>query len=389
MSHVAFAAARCTVDDVLITEELKRRSTPQPDYFKENLAFQDLAQHMAEQPSEVLPRLVRLALEICGADSAGISVLEGEVFRWLGLHGKLSVFEGATTPRNFSPCGVCLDQSRPILMERPERVYDWIADAKITVPEVLLVPLLIKGEAPIGTLWIVAKEGQRFNAEHARMMSELAVFTGIALKMIQSEQQLRAGLAEQKTLAREMSHRVKNIFAVTEALIRRTARHAATKQEMTESLLSRLHALASAHGLINKAVHPNTQSVAVEIGDIVDAVLRPHRLSVSEGPHVQLGERATSNMALVLHELATNATKYGALSSGEGSIRLLWQMRDGSLDLSWKEQAGPPVTAPEKRGFGSELVEKAIASLGGTIVLDWASDGLAVEIKVPEDRLEG
>ena len=82
-------------------------------------------------------RLVQLAMEICGADSAGISVLEGEIFRWFNLKGKLSVFEGATTPRNFSPCGVCLDRNAVVLMERPERVYTWISDAKITVPEVL------------------------------------------------------------------------------------------------------------------------------------------------------------------------------------------------------------------------------------------------------------
>jgi hypothetical protein len=92
---------------------------------------------MSDSPAEVLPRLVKLALEICNAASAGISIFEPEHsrFRWFALHGVLRAFEGATTPRNNSPCGVCLDNNAPVLMDRPERIYDWISDAKITVPE--------------------------------------------------------------------------------------------------------------------------------------------------------------------------------------------------------------------------------------------------------------
>jgi hypothetical protein len=107
---------------------------------------------MADHPAEVLPRLVRLSMEACDAGSAGVSVLDGDVFHWNSLVGKLSVLEGATTPRNFSPCGVCLDQSSPILMERPERAYSWIAEANITAPEILLVPLLRNGTIPLGTM---------------------------------------------------------------------------------------------------------------------------------------------------------------------------------------------------------------------------------------------
>jgi hypothetical protein len=90
---------RPTVADVSITHELLRRAAPAPDYLREKLALQDLAQQMADQPEELLPRLVKQAMEICDADSAGISVLEGDVFRWLGLTGKLAAFEGTTPGR--------------------------------------------------------------------------------------------------------------------------------------------------------------------------------------------------------------------------------------------------------------------------------------------------
>ena len=92
------------VAEVFITDELLRRAAPAPDYLREKLAIQDLAHQMADRPTEVLPRLVKLAMEICEADSAGVSVLEGDVFRWFNLTGKLAVFEDATTPRNHSPC---------------------------------------------------------------------------------------------------------------------------------------------------------------------------------------------------------------------------------------------------------------------------------------------
>ena len=94
-------------------------------------------------------------------------------------------------------------------MDRPERVYAWIADANITVPEVLLVPLRVKGSQAIGTLWLVAREPGHFDLGHAQAMSELAAFAGMALRMIQTEEQLKQSLQAQEVLAREMSHRVR------------------------------------------------------------------------------------------------------------------------------------------------------------------------------------
>jgi hypothetical protein len=180
--------------DVDISDRLASRPTPQPDYQGEKLAIQDLTSRMANRPGEVLPRLTALALELCDADSAGVSVLTGDKFKWLALIGKLSVFEGTTTPLNNSPCGVCLEKLTPTLMERPERAYSWIADAGISVPEVLLLPLLVNNGEPIGTVWVVAREGHAFHAGHARLMKDLAVFTGIALQMIEAEAALKATL---------------------------------------------------------------------------------------------------------------------------------------------------------------------------------------------------
>jgi transcriptional regulator with GAF, ATPase, and Fis domain len=171
-----------------------------------------------------------------GGVSAGLSLYEGNplpgVFRWHCLRGQLAPFNGATTPREFSPCGVTLDRNAPVLSLHPERVYDWIAAANIVIPEVLLVPLYLGGEAPLGTLWIVSDKEGHFDSGDARAMTELATFVGIALRMVRSEERLQQALDGQQTLAREMVHRVNNLFLVVEGMIRTAARESSTKEEL-------------------------------------------------------------------------------------------------------------------------------------------------------------
>jgi two-component sensor histidine kinase len=372
-----------SVAEVSITHELLRRPAPAPDYLREKLALQDLADQMANHPEALLPHLVKQAMEICDADAAGISVLEGDVFRWLGLAGKLAVFEGATTPRDHSPCGICIDHRGAILMERPERVYGWIADANITVPEVLLVPLLAHGGAPIGTLWIIAHDGQHFNAGHERAMTELASFTSSALRMVQAESRLKKALDEQEILTKEMSHRIKNLFAITDSMIRMSSRGAQTKQDMADKLIGRIHALSDAHGLVRQSFSLNSVSRRVELADLIETILRPYRAPTLHGGDVRLGENATSSIALVLHELATNAAKYGALSVDDGTVDIVWRVDDGMLDLTWRETDGPTPQVPDKKGFGSTLVERTILGYGGTLDHDWSPHGLIVRIRLP------
>jgi len=186
------------IPDVFITDELDRRAPKKTDYLQEKLALQDLAARMADQPEEVLPRFVDLAMEMTDGVSAGLSLYEETpapgVFRWQYLRGVLAPFNGATTPRDFSPCGITLDRNAPVLSLHPERVYGWIADANIVVPEVLLVPLYVGGKIPLGTLWIVSDQEGHFDSGHARALTELAVFVGIALRMVRSEQRMHQTL---------------------------------------------------------------------------------------------------------------------------------------------------------------------------------------------------
>ena len=202
-------------------------AAPELDHAQVKRAILELATKMVDSAEEVLPRFVDFAMELAGGVAAGISVFESEarppVFRWAFLRGSLAAFEGVTTPRDFSPCGVTLDDDRPTLARHPERYYSWIADANIVVPEVLLVPLHQGDGVPLGTLWIVSEQTDHFNRSHVVSLTELALFVSIALRTMQNEVRLKRALSEQQSLAMEMSHRVKNVFQIVDGMIDLTA----------------------------------------------------------------------------------------------------------------------------------------------------------------------
>ncbi len=383
--------------ELFITEELLSRTPKHTDYLQEKLALQDMARRMATDPDGVLGLLVEHAMDLTGATSAGLSLYEPDpppgVFRWHHLKGELACFNGATTPRNHSPCGVTLDRAAVTLVRNPELGYSWIADAGVSMEEVLLVPLFVGSDAPAGTLWITAQQRGYFDSGHARVLTELAAFAAIALHVSRTERNLHAALDQQELLAREMAHRVGNVFAVFEGLTRMTARGAASIDDMALKLSARVNSLGRAHAL----ARPNPgEAIAGDLGALIKAIMRPYE-NDTDGLRVQLSgtpleirEVGVTALALVFHELATNAAKYGALSVLSGKVHVSWETGENQLVLLWKEEAGPvvPSTAsPGGSGFGTMLIDSSIAQLGGTISRRWNPSGLEVELTVPADKL--
>lgn len=338
-------------------------------------------------------------MELTEAHSAGISLYEAKdgpgIFRWKHLQGVLARFDGATTPRDDSPCGVTLDRELPVVMQFPERRYEWIKQAGISVPEVLLVPLYIGSAEPLGTLWVVAEKPGHFCRDDVSVLAELAEFVGFALQASAQERRLQADLAEQRLLAREMSHRVKNVFAVAQGMIRASARHASSPIALAEALAGRLAALAQAHGLVTRSVGNIGNRAVLDLSETVAAVLEAHdpladsgRLE-AEGPRVELGPHAGNGLVLVLHELATNSVKYGALASKEGRLTVSWRWNSDKLVLRWEESGGATIAGPpEGDGFGTMLIRRIVsAKFGGSLAFEWRESGLAVDIAMAKDRL--
>ena len=201
----------------------------------------------------------------------------------------------------------------------------------------------------------------------------------------------------QRLLLRETNHRLKNLFAMIDAMISLSVRSAGTPQEFAQTLRGRLAALLRAKELVRPGIM-GTEQAAIE-RTTVDALLRTifqpyedatkrERIS-SSGPDIVVGATAVTNFALALHESATNAVKYGALSEPDGTIRITWQMQGDDFCLDWEERGGPALTAaPNAQGFGSVLTERSIRhQLCGKIEYDWQRSGLKLRVTVPLDRL--
>ena len=154
-----------SLDDILSTEALSKRAPHPPDFQAEIEAFHALARQMANQPDGLLDALMRTALRLCGAGSAGVSLLEptpdgNEVFRWVSLAGAFEPYKGGSTPRDFSPCGTCLDRNAPQLYTYPNRRFNYLSKVPLPIVEALVIPFGV--ERPIlGTIWIVAHNDER------------------------------------------------------------------------------------------------------------------------------------------------------------------------------------------------------------------------------------
>ncbi|MGQ4648488.1 ATP-binding protein [Lyngbya aestuarii] len=199
-----------TLDDVVITEKLFCRTFRSPNLQAENQALHTLARQLVNQPEAMLRSLVAMALDLCQAGTAGVSLLEvtsngEELFRWKVLAGALAKYEGGTTPRNFSPCGTCLDRGTPQLYFYPERYFTYFQATETQIIEGLVLPLMANNHA-FGTIWIVSHDKQRhFDPEDVRVMSSLADFTAAALLL--NQQQTQALLEKNARLEAEISER--------------------------------------------------------------------------------------------------------------------------------------------------------------------------------------
>ena len=193
--------------------------------------------------------------------------------------------------------------------------------------------------------------------------------------------------ARQVFLNAELSHRMKNILAMAQAIALQTMRAATDVAGATEVLSGRLTALGKAHDILLGGGHSGGNVASVIEGALrMHDDRRAHRFLLS-GAHVAVGHRAGLPLALIVHELATNAAKFGSLSTDTGNVDIAWRIEDEAgeprLVLTWTERGGPAVQAPARRGFGSRLIERGLAGqLGGKATLDYLPGGLVCTIEI-------
>ncbi|WP_085811408.1 sensor histidine kinase [Sphingomonas sp. TZW2008] len=197
----------------------------------------------------------------------------------------------------------------------------------------------------------------------------------------------RAG-ERQQLLISELNHRVKNTLAIIQALAQQSFKGVLPPDTERASFEARLATLAAAHNLLTRQ---SWESVSLEdvvqtaVGAVCGAEAQRHR---TEGPEVTLTPQVAVSIAMVFHELCTNAVKYGALSTGRGTVTTRWEIGrtqgEPRLKLHWIEEGGPPVVPPERKGFGTRMIQRALAAdLDAQVELDFRRDGLICRLDAP------
>ena len=236
--------------------------------------------------------------------------------------------------------------------------------------------------------WHVRRDGTRFWA--SGLMMPLLDVNGQPdgfLNILRDRTEVQVQAERRELLMAEMNHRVKNTFAMVQAIAAQTGRHSVDIAAFQVAFASRLAALARSHDLLI-----NGKWEDAPLLDLVQGALGTHGGQVGhvtvEGPSVLLAANLVVTLTLAFHELATNATKYGALSVPEGSVSVSWRMKPTTsgcrkVELLWQERGGPLVHPPDRQGFGSHLLERGLKQFGGTVRRDFQPSGLECHICFP------
>ena len=290
-----------------------------------------------------------------------------------------------------------------------ERLFGFTSEEAVGRPVTIIIPADRLGEEP--SILEKIHRGQRIEHFETVRQRQDGSFIDISLtvspirnshgkivgasKIARDITELKKARERQRLLLREMSHRVKNLFALSGSIVGLSARSATSPRELAESTRARLSALARAHALTFSAGFGDAAPQPTTLQSLIRTIVAPFdepehpRIAISGIDSGVCGPAVTS-LALLLHEFATNAAKYGALSADTGSVEVAFAEEGDLVVVHWTERGGPLVAAPiGELGFGDVLSRIAVSDqLGGEIVRDWRPEGLAIRLSVPRSRLE-
>jgi PAS domain S-box-containing protein len=296
-----------------------------------------------------------------------------------------------------------------------ERLFGYTAEEAIGKPVTMLIPTERQNEEPI----ILARIRRGERVEHYETIRQRKDGSMVdisltispvrnpegkiigASKIARDITERRQAEERQRLLLREMDHRVKNLFTLSSGVVSLSARFAKTPEELSSAVQDRLAALAKAHALtlpqLSEDGHRAEHSTTLHA--LIKTILSPYDVRMDDGrarvkiggPDIPITSGSVTSFALLLHEFATNAAKYGALSTPTGTIDIVCAEDDGQFALTWTERGGPRVENQfDGDGFGTLLARATVkGQLGGEISRDWNPQGLTIRLSVPRDRIIG
>lgn len=344
----------------------------------------------------VLDRATRLATRITGVPVALLSVVDTSRQVFASQSGLGGANEGLReTPLSHSFCQYVVSLDRPLEVEDARRhplLQDNGAIRDLSVIAYLGHPVHAPDGSVIGSFCAISDKPHRWSAEDHAAIADLA-------GMVESELRLRDAVARNDFLMRELDHRVRNLFTVAAGMVRLAQREVTrddsveNRQEaLAERLSARFAALSRAHALALRQ-EGEEEAEAVSLGDVVARVLAPYlapeeAARADRGPDIALRHGSVTYLALALHELATNAVKYGGLSETGTGLDVTWaQSSDGGAALTWHERGVCPKETASQ-GFGGTLLHNAVVGgLSGRIERTIGDGSLIVEILLPASIL--
>ncbi|HUF56905.1 MAG TPA: HWE histidine kinase domain-containing protein [Thermohalobaculum sp.] len=289
-----------------------------------------------------------------------------------------------------SPGGYALRTSEPVISP------DLSTEKRFRIPELLrehgissMVNVIIQGDGPAwGVLEVDSPGGKLFSKDDVDFLQTYANLLAAAIERQQAHRKLEQALGRSEMLLSELRHRVQNLLANVQAMARRTWATSPSHEAFAEAFDDRLSALARTQDLLTRKVGQN-----VGLRELLHLELEAHGAEVGarvsmEGPEVSLPPDTAQALALALHELATNASKHGALAQGAGHLRVSWTHEDGDegrpMEIAWRESGVRIESEPERRGFGTEILEQALPQMiRGTCIRIFRPDGLECIIRFP------
>lgn len=233
---------------------------------------------------------------------------------------------------------------------------------------------------PDGSMrWVEIRAQTRFD-EHHRPLTMSGISSDVTDR--------KEAEAYRMLVTQEMSHRIKNTLATVQAIVSQSLRADLPASQMRQVVAKRIEALGGAHDILT-----GKDWDVAGLRQTVDRAVRPFNADGRIhhfGPDLEISHGVSSALTLALHELATNAVKYGALSGDSGRVRIEWNIEKSQFVLTWDEIGGPPVTAPTRTGFGSRMIEKALsATVNGTAEVQYRPGGIHFELRADWDDLTG
>jgi len=425
--------------DLITARPLVRRPERAPNFPAEVAALCELSQAVAIDPRGALRRFLEIALRLCNAGTAGLSLLRlngvGQAtVRWEAISGALASHEGTDTPRDFSPCGLCLDAGRTILVSRPERVFTYLRATGPSIVEDLIVPLYDHAGRPLGTFWIAHHDpAARFCSDDARIVEQLAIQLALALKLLEQGREhryalallesnkmahqnlLAIGLAEERSLReqaeasesairqalvfkdaviQEVHHRVKNTLQIAASLLSLHARatpSAEARVALQESY-GRLHLLATVHELLYASADSAQEILMPTLLTAISDGLRQSFAEMSNRVSLQitsdqilLSPDEAIPIALLANEVLTNAYKHAFPDGCAGMIAVnLSCVPESGIILRIMDSGVGMRSSGAESGLGVKLIRSFAAQLQASLVFSKPTDaeGTVVTLRI-------